>query len=69
MKILKTAGPRTQKDIRELRETVSEIIENVRNNGDRALIEYGQRFDNSNRENFRVSREEIEQAYSQILKQ
>lgn len=66
MKILKTARPRTQKDIRELRETVSEIIENVRNNGDRALIEYGQRFDNSNRENFRVSREEIEQAYSQM---
>ena len=66
MKEIKSAAPADVKDTRRLSREVSEIIDNVRANGDRALIEYGQRFDNSMRDTFRVSREEIDRAYSQM---
>lgn len=46
--------------------TVNEIIENVRTNGDKALFEYTETFDHFRLtpDNIRVSREEIDEAYS-----
>ena len=66
MKIIKKAKERTAEDNRQLRNTVSDIIDNVCQNGDDALREYSEKFDGFVREGFQVSREEIEEAYSQM---
>ncbi len=47
---------------------VSEIIENVKCNGDKALIEYSQKFDKVTLEALEVSKEEIEEAVSSVDK-
>ena len=41
---------------------VFEIIENVKNNGDKALFEYCERFDGARLSSFAVSADEIENA-------
>ena len=49
--------------------SIDEIIENVKNNGDSALIEYSKRFndgDFKNADDFLVSEKEIEDAYKKI---
>ncbi len=66
MKIIKKAKERTAEDNRQLRNTVSDIIDNVCQNGDAALRDYSERFDGFVRDAFRVSREEIEAAYAQM---
>lgn len=66
MRIIKKAKERTAEDDRQLRNTVSEIIENVCTNGDDALRAYSDRFDGFVRGAFRVGREEIEAAYEQM---
>ena len=43
---------------------VSDIIDNVRNNGDKALKEYSLKFDKAEIENLEVTKEEIEEAYN-----
>lgn len=43
---------------------VSDIIDNVRQNGDRALREYSLKFDRAVVENLEVTKEEIEEAYA-----
>ena len=52
----------------EYEKTVRGIIEDVRQNGDRALIEYGKKFDRCEltKETLRVSREEIREAYDAL---
>lgn len=49
-------------------DTVSEIITNVRNKGDEALALYTKKFDNAeiNKDNIRVTEEEIEKAYKEV---
>lgn len=66
MKILKKAKERTEADRSALRRTVSEIIENVVNNGDEALLEYNSKFDLCERDSLRISEEEIKEAYGKI---
>ena len=66
MKIIKKAKERTAEDNRQLRNTVSDIIDNVCQNGDAALRDYSARFDGFVRDAFRVSREEIDAAYAQM---
>jgi len=48
--------------------TVNEIIENVRQHGDKALFDYTEKFDHCSlsRETVQVTREEIEEAYTKI---
>jgi len=50
----------------EYENTVNEIINNVRENGDKAVFDYTNRFDKwgINKDNIRVSQEEIEEAYN-----
>ncbi len=52
----------------EYEETVAEIIENVRENGDEAVFGYTKKFDrfDLNKDNLYVTKEEIAEAYKQI---
>ena len=45
---------------------VSEIIANVRKNGDKALLEYNEKFDGARLDALRVSRQELEEAVSSV---
>ncbi len=69
MKIIKKSKERTAEDNRVLRDAVTAIIDNVCKNGDQALREYNERFDDCHRGKLRVSREEIEEAYGQMSEQ
>lgn len=53
-------------DAQSVADTVSEIIANVKENGDKALKEYSLKFDKTEIEDFRVSDEEIEAAYESV---
>lgn len=66
MRIIKKSQERTAEDNKALRDTVSGIIDTVIERGDEALKEYNLRFDNCSRDRIRVSREEIEAAYSRV---
>lgn len=66
MKIIKKAKERTAEDSRALRNAVTSIIDDVCANGDKALAQYNEKFDQCIRESLRVSREEIEEAYAQM---
>lgn len=65
-KIIKGAKQRTETDISQLRLTVSQMIAKVIEQGDKALKEYNKNFDLCDRQNLRVSREEIEEAYQAV---
>ena len=47
---------------------VDEVLNNVKNNGDKALFEYTKKFDKATitSENIRVTQEEIEEAYTLV---
>lgn len=63
---LKKSKQRTEADRAALREAVSEIINNVITNGDKALVEYNSKFDQCYRESLRITQEEIDEAYSLV---
>lgn len=69
MKILKEAAKRTEEDRRNLIETVSCMIEEVRSKKDEALRKYNLQFDGCTRETLRISRKEIQKAYNQLTSQ
>ena len=69
MKIIKQAKPRNKEDDRRLRSDVSDMIDRIVSLGDEALIEYSTLFDGCSRRRFRVSREEIDEAYAQMSDQ
>lgn len=66
MEYLKKSIERSTQESRALTENVAEIIRNVRENGDSAILEYNTRFDGNTRQNFRVSPEEIKAAYDAV---
>lgn len=63
MKIMKACEPRTEGDEQQLISGVGEIIRRVRAEKDAALAFYNRSFDGNTRTSFRVSREEIDEAY------
>ena len=67
MKILKASKERTKEDRSALRKTVGDIIENVIENGDTALLEYNHRFDGCDRASLRISKEEIEAEVKRLV--
>lgn len=69
MKIMKKSCQRTEEDRRNLTKTVEEMIDYVREKKDIALKEYSLKFDGCTRETLRVSKEEIQEAYSQLTAQ
>lgn len=58
-------GNRNSK-VSDVHDAVTEIIENVRVNGDRALIELTERFDNIKIKSIEVGRDEIDDAYDEV---
>jgi histidinol dehydrogenase len=60
--------PRTQTELDSIRESVNDIINNVRSNGDKALIDYAKKFDHVELEksDLRIVEEEINEAYENI---
>lgn len=69
MKILKSAQKRTPADTRSLQAAVTEIIDRVCQEGDRALKDYSLQFDKCSREDLRVSPKEIQNAYEKLTPQ
>jgi sulfopropanediol 3-dehydrogenase len=65
---LKQAKERPAEDLSKVRETVREIIENVRRDGEAAVRNYSQKFDNWSPKNFRVSDDEMRSARAQLPK-
>lgn len=66
MRYVKKAKNRNEQENLKLTKTVTEIINRIRTDGDSALLEYNRMFDQSSRTKLRVSREEIEWAYSNV---
>ena len=66
--ILETLSKRSHTGNDDYTKTVNEIIENVRTGGDSAVFDYTKKFDGAdiNRDNFIVSEEEIDEAYSLV---
>ena len=69
MKIMKKSCQRTEEDRRNLTKTVEEMINDVREKKDAALKEYNLKFDGCTRETLRVSKEEIQVAYTKLTTQ
>lgn len=68
--ILNDLLKRSPNNYREYVKTVEEIVNNVRENGDKALFEYTKKFDRVelSSENIIVTKEEIEEAYAEVSK-
>ena len=66
MKILKQAEKKTYQRDSALTKTVMDIIDNVCENGDRALIEYAAKFDHMNIETVKIGKEAVAAAYEQV---
>lgn len=66
--ILNALQARSHSGNDDFTKTVADIIENVRINGDKAVFEYTKRFDGASvdKDNFIVSKEEIDEAYSLV---
>ena len=56
---------RTQQSV-NVGEIVSEIIKNVKENGDKALFEYCEKFDDSRLDSLEVSENEIDEAVKKV---
>lgn len=66
MKTLKGSKRRTAEDIRKIRDSVTDIIDQVASGGDEALRSFNLRFDGCERKALKVSESEIEKAYEQV---
>lgn len=73
IKIIKFSKNMTREDVfsaveekLNVSDSVSEIIDNVRKNGDKALFEYSERFDRAKLDSLVVSKEEIDFAYDSL---
>ncbi|MDO5707501.1 MAG: histidinol dehydrogenase [Andreesenia angusta] len=60
---------RSQLEFGEVNRSVEEIITNIRDNKDKALLEYTEKFDGVKLENIQVTEEEIERAYNNTDKE
>ena len=69
MKIMKKSCQRTEEDRRNLTKTVEEMINDVREKKDAALKDYNLKFDGCTRETLRVSKKEIQEAYTRLTTQ
>ena len=67
--IVKKLGSRNEETKKEVTEDVMKIINNVKENGDKALIEYAKKFDNytiTKKEDFIVTQEEIDEGAREV---
>ena len=66
MKVIKASKERPLSAAKDLRDAVGAIIDDVRENGDEALLRYNEKFDSCRRSALRISKEEIAEAYAQL---
>lgn len=66
VKRIKNARELTEQDLRQLQETVNDILQRVKTDGDAALFHYEKKFDQFEPETFRVSREESAKAKGRL---
>lgn len=66
MKVLKQPEKRTYERDAPLTQTVMDIIDNVRANGDQALIEYAAKFDKMDIQSVKVDAETVKAAYDKV---
>lgn len=57
---------RSEQDVNNVLEIVSDILDNVKNNQDNAIREYTEKFDGVIIENLKVSKDEINEAYETL---
>lgn len=69
MKIIKQAEKKTYKRSQEVSNIVSGIIDDVRNDGDKTLIDLAKKFDKIDIKNIKISRAQIEDAYTKVSKE
>ncbi len=69
MEFLKKATVRPAQEAEQRSRRVAEIIRNVQENGDAALLEYNTRFDGNTRPEFRITQAEIDAAYGKMTPQ
>lgn len=69
MEYLKQAAVRPAGEAEQRGRQVAQIIQNVRRDGDQALLEYNTKFDGNPRASFRVTEEEIRAAYEKLTEQ
>lgn len=69
MKVIKQAEKKTYERDTELTRSVMDIIDNVRENGDKALIEYAAKFDKMEIDGVKVDESTVKAAYDQIDKE
>jgi len=63
---LKEAKPSPKEDLSEVRETVSDILESVKNEGVEAVRRYSKNFDNWAPDSFKITKDEVEAAKSKL---
>lgn len=66
MDYLKRSKERSEGDRKNLTLKVEMMINDIRDNGDKALLEYNEKFDQCSRKDLRVSKAEIEEAYKEV---
>lgn len=66
MDYLKRSKERSEGDRKSLTLKVEILINDIRDNGDKALLEYNEKFDQCTRKDLRVSKAEIEEAYAEV---
>jgi histidinol dehydrogenase len=66
MEYIKRARPRTDQVNRQLTHLVAEIIQSIKSEGDKALLEYNKKFGTSDRTKLLVGREELDIAYREV---
>ena len=57
---------RSEEDVNNVLDTVSDILNNVKVNKDNAIREYTEKFDGVTIENLKVSKDEIDEAYDTL---
>lgn len=66
MKYIKKNKPLDLLEDESLRKNVRNIINTIKEEGDSALLQYGKKWDDCQRENLKVSEEEIKKAYEEV---
>ena len=57
---------RSEEDVNKVLDIVSDILDNVKNNQDKAIREYTEKFDGVTIEDLKVSEDEIKEAYDTL---
>ena len=57
---------RSQFELDEVNQRVKEVLENIKTNGDKALLEYTEKFDKVKLDSLKVTEEEINEAYNSL---